>query len=106
RQAAASADAYVDQAESLILQKRLDAVSAAVGAYLVLRLGQTARLGDWTENLRQWFPWLPDGAAIRGEPLARVGRHAEALAVSVDDFGGIDLSQFLTPPAHVAAISV
>ena len=35
---------------------------------------------DWTANLDARFPWLPDGAAIRGEHLARSGKHQEAAA--------------------------
>lgn len=65
-------------AENLLFEKRKDPIAAAVGAYALLRFGELERLHDWTENLRRWFPLLPDGAAIRGEHLAREGRHEEA----------------------------
>lgn len=68
-------------AEHLLNQKAGDPVAAAIGACAILRLGDVTRLHDWTANLYDWFPWLPDGAAIRGEHLARMGRHAEAARV-------------------------
>lgn len=68
-------------AERLLNQKAGDPVAAAIGACAILRLGDLTRLHDWTTNLYDWFPWLPDGAAIRGEHLARLGRHAEAARV-------------------------
>lgn len=71
-------------AEELLRQKRGDPIAAAVGAYSLLRWGEHERLHDWTENLRAWFPWFPDGAAIRGEHLARLGRHEEALATFLE----------------------
>jgi len=68
-------------AERLLDRKAGDPVAAAIGACAILRLGDMTRLHDWTANLFDWFPWLPDGAAIRGEHLARMGRHAEAARV-------------------------
>ncbi len=65
--------------ERLLQQKMADPIAAAVGAYMLLRLGELERLHDWTRNLANWFPWLPDGLAIWGEHQARLGRHAEAL---------------------------
>jgi hypothetical protein len=66
-------------AESLLGGKEKDQVAAAIGAYALLRVNDLERLHDWTGNLQKWFPWLPDGAAIRGEHLARQGEHVEAL---------------------------
>jgi len=66
-------------AEGLLNRKREDPIAAAVGAYALLRTGELDRLHHWTDNLAHWFEWLPDGAAIRGEHLARLGRHDEAL---------------------------
>jgi hypothetical protein len=79
---------YVDRGDSAsaaILAERLlqgkvsDPISAAVGAYALLRFGEIDRLHDWTENLFNWSQWLPDGAAILGEHLARLGEHEAAL---------------------------
>ncbi len=67
-------------AERLLYEKRQHPISAAVGAYALLRLGDLERLSDWSANLMNGFEWLPDGAAVRGEHLARIGKHQEALA--------------------------
>jgi hypothetical protein len=66
-------------AEQLLMGKFEDPIAAAVGAYSLLRFGELERLHEWTVNLQERFAWLPDGAAIRGEHLARRGNHAEAL---------------------------
>jgi hypothetical protein len=66
-------------AEALLKVKREQPIAAAVGAYALLRLGELERLHDWSENLMNWFEWLPDGAAVRGEHLARTGEHKKAL---------------------------
>jgi hypothetical protein len=66
-------------AEGLLRNKTDDPVAAAVGAYSLLQMNAIERLHDWDANLMNWFTWLPDGAAIRGEHLARLGRHQEAL---------------------------
>jgi hypothetical protein len=71
-------------AEQLLEAKLGDPIAAAVGAYGILRLQDLDRLHDWTENLRSWFPWLPDGAVVRGEHLARNGDHAAALGAFVE----------------------
>ncbi len=68
------------ESERLLYEKIDDPVAAAIGAYSLFRIGALERLHDWTANLDAMFPWLPDGAAIRGEHLARLGRHVEALA--------------------------
>lgn len=68
-------------AEKLLDRKVDDPISAAVGAYSLLQFGELDRLHDWTQNLMNWFPWLPDGLSVRGEHLARIGQHQEALAV-------------------------
>src|SRR2546423_15128052 len=66
-------------AEELLEDKQQDPIAAAVGGYALLRFSALERLHDWTANLHSWFEWLPDGAAIRGEHLARMGQHDEAL---------------------------
>lgn len=72
-------DGQAMRAEELLRGKTADPLAAAAGAYVLLRLGELSRLHDWTLNLYNWFPWLPDGAAIHGEYLAREGRHEEAV---------------------------
>lgn len=72
------------QAEQLLDQKLSYPIAAAVGAYALLRFGDLDRLHNWTENLNNWFTWLPDGAAIGGEHLARLGKHKEALPVFLE----------------------
>jgi hypothetical protein len=66
------------QAERLLFDKNQDPIAAAVGAYALLRTGELEPLHDWTQNLMDRFPLLPDGAVLRGEHLARLGEHAEA----------------------------
>lgn len=68
-------------AEGLLRDKEGEPIAAAVGAYALLRLGSLERLHGWTENLMNWFAWLPDGVVIRGEHLARLGDHDAALEV-------------------------
>jgi len=46
---------------------------------VLLAYGDLDRMHDWPGNLADWFGWLPDGTAIEGERLARLGHHAEAL---------------------------
>jgi hypothetical protein len=82
-QASATAD-FGLQAKELLRAKRQDPVAAAVGAYALLRFADLKRLHEWTENLRHWFRWLPDGVAIRAEHLARRGRHEEAFRVLME----------------------
>lgn len=67
--------------EDLLQGKVNDPIAACVGAYTLLRLGDLERLHDWTANLYNWFEWLPDGAAIWAEQLARLARHDQALDV-------------------------
>ena len=71
-------------AQQLLEGKLRDPISAVVGAYALLKLGDLDRLHEWTEPLRRYFPWLPDGLAVRGEHLARLGRHAEACDAFVE----------------------
>ena len=71
-------------AEKLLQEKGWHPFGAAVGAYSLLQFGELDRLHNWTENLMKWFPWFPDGLAIHGEHLARVGKHQEALQAFAD----------------------
>jgi hypothetical protein len=76
--AAKATNASAMKAEQLLQQKMSDPIAAAVGGYAMLRLGSIEQLHDWTANLRHSFQALPDGAAICGEHLARLGRFEEA----------------------------
>jgi hypothetical protein len=68
-------------AERLLMENTPDPIAAMVGSYTLLRLGELDALdSEWTESLMNRFPKLPDGAVIRGEHLARLGRHDEAAA--------------------------
>ncbi len=79
--AAALVDSPVFDAEELMQENRWAPIAASAGAYALLRLGRINRLHDWTQNLMDWFPWLPDGLAIRAEHLARIGDHIRALTL-------------------------
>jgi hypothetical protein len=68
-------------AEALLFEKTRDPLAAAAGAYALLRLGELERLHDWTGNLYEWFPWLPDAVVIRAEHMARSGAGREAIEV-------------------------
>ncbi len=83
-QAAAMSTSDILQAEQLLYQKLSYPIAATVGAYALLRFGDLSRLNNWTENLNDWFKGLPDGAAIRGEHLARLGKHEQALPVFLE----------------------
>lgn len=76
------------QALEVLYLKKEDPIAAASAAYVLLRLDAIEqpgkRTGHWLENLRNWFPWLPDGAVACGEYLARKGRHKDALAAFLE----------------------
>jgi hypothetical protein len=73
------------KAYELLHAKRGGPVSAAVGAYTLLRLGHADQIPEsWTDNLYRWFPWMPDGIPIRVEHLARLGRHGEAIRILLE----------------------
>ena len=65
-------------AERLLYEKTQNPLAAAAGAFALLRLDALDRLHDWTKNLAEWFPWLPDGLVVRAEHLARLGQHEAA----------------------------
>lgn len=72
-----SADAIADKAERILFDKVKNPVAAAGGAYVLLRLGQLAKLHDWVGNLAAWYPALPDGAILRATQLLRTSPAAE-----------------------------
>lgn len=67
------------KSEQYMMDKRLGPLRAALGAYVLLRASELDGMDEWTNNLSQWFTWLPDAGAIRVEYLARQNRHAEAV---------------------------
>jgi hypothetical protein len=71
-------------AEALLASKLVDPIAAVVGGYALLKLGDLDRLHEWTETLRKQFAWLPDGLVVRGQHLARTGRHKEACDAFVE----------------------
>lgn len=80
-QAVTATQSSAMNAKELLRDKAGEPIAAAVGAYALLRLGSLELLHNWTENLMNLFTWLPDGVAIRGEHLARLGDHDAALDV-------------------------
>jgi hypothetical protein len=61
-------------AERLLHDKYIDAVSAIVGAYVLLRLGRWKNIDViWFRNLHESFPWSSDAALIRCAVTARHG---------------------------------
>jgi len=66
----------VADAEELLLYKRRDPPSAAIGGYYILKAGELDRLHDWANNLANWFPWLPDGAIIHAWQLIKTNNHS------------------------------
>lgn len=57
---------FLDDAEQLLYQKRVNPYAAVVGGLILLKFQVYDRLHDWPYNLASWFPWLPDGAVIGG----------------------------------------
>jgi len=52
-------------AEDMLRDKIHNPLLAAAAGLALLNIRQLSRLHDWTFNLADWFPWLPDGAVIR-----------------------------------------
>jgi hypothetical protein len=57
------------EAEQLLFQKMVNPVTAAIGGYFLLKIGELERLHTWANNLANWFDWLPDGAIIHATQL-------------------------------------
>ena len=62
----------VDQCEEMLARKKGDPIAATVAAYYLLKASALDRLHDWTMNLAELFPWLPDGPVIRAWHLLRL----------------------------------
>lgn len=75
----AHSELVLESAENLLREKRQDPVAAAAAAYALLRVGNLERLHGWTQNLSEWFEWLPDGLVARAEHAAQEGNHDHAL---------------------------
>ena len=78
-----------DSADLALYEKARDPISAAAGAYLLLKLGRLDQRRAWVENLVNWFPTMSDGAIVaaalalqRSEPNERVVRKYLNLAVN------------------------
>jgi len=71
--------AIADLGRTMLLEKRQHPLAAALGAYALLRLGETERMRDWPMNLARWYEWLPDGEIVAGELVHRRGDVAAAL---------------------------
>ncbi len=63
--------AVLDDAEMNLQRKGKDPSGAAIGGYFLLRAEQLDRLHDWTGNLAERFPWLPDGCVIHAWHLLK-----------------------------------
>lgn len=53
-----------DIADKLLYEKENNPVSAAAGAYLLLKSRRLQDRRQWVDNLVEWFPYLADGAII------------------------------------------
>lgn len=72
------AAALMSEAEDMLYGKISNPIAAALGGYALLRQGEIERLHNWPTNLASWFEWLPDGAVISAELMARRGDHPSA----------------------------
>lgn len=53
-----------DAADLLLYEKKRDPVSAAAGAYVLLKNRRLQDRRDWVTNLVEWFPYMADGAIV------------------------------------------
>lgn len=53
-----------DAADVMLYEKKRDPVSAAAGAYLLLKSRRLQDRRRWVDNLVEWFPYLADGPII------------------------------------------
>jgi hypothetical protein len=86
---AARLGAAWDSADLALYEKTRDPISAAAGAYLLLKMGRLDNRRSWVENLVNWFPNMADGAIVaaalalqRSEPSEKVVRNYLDLAVN------------------------
>jgi hypothetical protein len=74
---AMAGESWTEQAADLVMGKIQDPYSAAIGAYVLLRLGHTEKMKDWAKNLADWFPFLSDGCIIWAWQKLRGGTSEE-----------------------------
>lgn len=74
----------IAQSEQFIMDKERSPLRALLGAYVLLRANELEGMDVWTDNLVNWFTWLPDALAVRVEYLARKGDHAKASKLLLD----------------------
>ncbi|NUA26319.1 hypothetical protein [Cupriavidus basilensis] len=86
---AARLGAAWESANLALYEKMRDPISAAAGAYLLLKMNRLDERRTWVENLVNWFPNMPDGAIVaaalalqRSEPDEKVVRNYLNLAVN------------------------
>jgi len=75
-------EAIERQAQRLLFSKGVNQPAAAAGAYALLAAqgsGKQESWHRWVANLKQWFPWLPDGAIQYAWVLLRQDRSEEGL---------------------------
>jgi hypothetical protein len=56
-----------------LAEKFASPVGATAGAVLLLKANRLDLMHDWTRNLANWFPWLPDGVVFWTEQCHREG---------------------------------
>jgi len=86
---AARLGAAWESADLALYEKVRDPISAAAGAYLLLKMDRLNNRSTWVKNLVDWFPEISDGAIIaaalalqRSEPDEKVVRNYLELAVN------------------------
>jgi hypothetical protein len=77
--AASAMDEWAALSGDLLFEKHRDPYSAAVGAYMLLRLGRFDLLRDWPHNLADRFEYLPDGSILWASQLIQAGREPEQI---------------------------
>jgi hypothetical protein len=63
----------------LVGRKLESPLSALVAAVVLVRANRSDLLDNWLHNLATWLPYLPDGAVLWAEHLARNSKAAEVL---------------------------
>jgi hypothetical protein len=88
-------------ADLALYQKEQDPVSAAAGAYLLLKLKRLDERRRWVDNLVDWFPYLADGAIVAA---ALALQRSEADEKKVRNY--LDLAVNRGPPVFALGVSI